>query len=316
MKITLLFPFLFLVAVALASCVPTGSVDLYGSANSARATANAALQQAQLQEMFLTGTAQAPIVHITETAAALVVQEAQAQSTSAAGIQTQAAGWTVTAQWWTPTPNATGTAGFAQLKLQQTQAANQAARDMLQLEREQYTNNFWAILPGISFAIVAGVLIMGVIWVSRRERYKPAKVDARGNLLPMIDFVDGTITDPDRMPNYRGSMSNDLLAHVLAWWFQNKLGMPPLLPEVTAKRQDEMNQRDQLVDLASRGLPESGPAKKEMKKLAGQEMAKQLSVTNLESRFKILDGSTSDLAVIDGEIIQVLDHEWKEAEKR
>lgn len=311
-----LFILLFLLVAVLASCVPASSQDLYSSANSARTTANAALQQAQIQEMFLTATAEAPIIRITETAAALVVQEAQAQSTSAAGIQTQAAGWTVTAQWWTPTPNATATAGFAQLNLQQTQAANQSARDMLQLEREKYTNNFWAILPGISFAIVAGVLIMGVIWISRRERYKPMKVDARGNLLPMIDFVEGTITDPDRMPNYRGSMSNEVLVRMLTWWMEKKFGMPPLLPEITAKRQDEMNQRDQLLDLASRGLPEPGAAKKEAKKLAGQEMAKQLSISNLQGRYQVLDGSTNNLEVIDGQIIQVLDQEWKEAEKK
>jgi hypothetical protein len=315
MNIKWLFLFVILWA-ALASCVPAGSADLYGSANSNQLTANAALLLAQYQRDALTATAQAPIIRITETAAALVVQAAQAQGTTTAGAQTREASFTQTAQWWTPTPNATSTAAFALLSAQQTQVANQAIRDNLQLEREQYTNNFWAILPGISFAIVAGVLIMGVIWMARRERYKPAQVDARGNLLPMIDFVEGTITDPDRMPNYRGSMSNDVLARVLTWWIEQKLGIPPLLPEVTAKRQDEMNQRDQLLDLASRGLPESGSSKKEIKRLAGQEMAKQLSETNLQSRFKILDGTTSNLDVIDGQIIQVLDQEWKEAEKK
>lgn len=312
MKIKLLLPLALLLVLTIASCAPAGSQDLYGSANSNQLTANAALLLAQYQRDALTASAQAPIVHITETAAALVVQAAQAQSTNAAAIQTQAGGWTQTAQWWTPTPNATGTAGFALLAAQQTQVANQAIRDNLQLEREQYTNNFWAILPGISFAIVAGVLIMGVIWVARRERYKPAKVDARGNLLPMFDFVEGTITDPDRMPNYRGNMHEGLWEQ----WLRQKLNLPPLLPEVTSKRQDEMTQRDQLVDLASRGLPEPGSSKREVKKLAGQEMMKQLSVSNLQSRYKILDGSTNNLDVIDGEIIQVLDSEWKEAEKK
>jgi hypothetical protein len=85
---------------------------------------------------------------------------------------------------------------------------------------------------------------------------------------------------------------------------------------VTAKRQDEMTQRDQLLDLASRGVPEPGTAKKEVKKLAGQEMMKQLSVSNLQSRYKILDSSANGLEVIDGQIIQVLDTDWKEAEKK
>jgi hypothetical protein len=296
----------------LAACVPAASTDLYGSANSNQLTANAALLLAQYQRDALTATAQAPIVHITETAAALVVQEAQAQSTNAAAIQTQAGGWTQTAQWWTPTPNATSTAAFALLNAQSTQMANQAVRDNLQLEREKYTNNFWAILPGITYAILAGILIIGVMLIVRSRRYQPAKVDARGNVLPLLDVVEGTFTDIDRSPNFRGGLNESLLKQ----WMRKKLDLPLLLPEVTAKRQDETTQRDQLLDLASRGLPQLSAGQKEVKKLAGQEMTKQLSDTNLESRFKILDGTASNLEVIDTEIINVLDHEWTEAEKK
>jgi len=58
-------------------------------------------------------------------------------------------------------------------------------------------------------------------------------------------------------------------------------------------------------------LPGGNGQRSAQKRLAGQEMMKQLSDSNLESRFKILD-DTSNLDVIDAEIIQALDAEWKE----
>ena len=87
---------LLLLIFVIASCAPAvpwdqmpGS-DLYSSAQGSRMTADALMRQAAWQEQALTATAQAPIVRITETAAAITVQAAQAQSTSIAGAATQA----------------------------------------------------------------------------------------------------------------------------------------------------------------------------------------------------------------------------------
>lgn len=308
------FVFVIVSALALASCVPSGSMDLYGSANSNQMTANAALLLAQYQRDAMTATAQAPIVHITETAAAVTVQAAQAQSTSVAAAQTQMGGLTATAVWWTATPNLDSTATVAALNAQSTEIANRAIRDQLQLEREIKNNEWNRLVGGLALIFGAGLILILVNHYLRRQRYQTAKVDARGNVLPLLDIVEGSFTDMDRSPNFQGPISQETLARILAWWFKRKIGMPQL-PEVTAKRQDEMTQRDQLIDLASRGLPESGPAKREMKKLAAQEMTKQLSASSLQSRYKILDGSSNNLDVIDGEVIQVLDQDWKEAKK-
>ncbi len=50
-----------------------------------------------------------------------------------------------------------------------------------------------------------------------------------------------------------------------------------------------------------------------MKKLAGQQMMKQLTDSNLQSRFRILDGeSNPEIGEIDADVIQALDAEWKE----
>lgn len=298
--------------VFLASCV-SAPADLYGGASSSRMTAGAALQQAQWQEQMLTATAGAPIVHITETAAAMAIQATQAQSTSVAGVQTQMGAMTATAIWWTPTPNLDSTATVAALNSQSTAIANQAIRDNLQLAREQVMNEFWAKVPGYVFVIVVLLLLIGVMQFVRRNRYQAAKVDARGNVLPLLDIVEGSFTDMDRSPNHRGSVSNDVLVRVLTWWVEKKLGMPPQLPAVTTQRQDATTERDQMIDLATRGLPGSGPSdSKERQKLAGQQVMKQLTDSNLEKRFKVFDEGTSDLTVINGEVIEHLDRDWQE----
>jgi hypothetical protein len=72
-----------------------------------------------------------------------------------------------------------------------------------------------------------------------------------------------------------------------------------------------------MIDLATRGLPATSAEQKDMKKLAGQQMMKQLTDSNLQSRFRILDGeSNPEISEIDADIIQALDAEWKEAEKQ
>jgi len=320
-KILILILLLFGVA-AFAACVPAVPYDqmpggdLYTGANGNRMTANAALQQAQWQEQALTATAGAPIMHITETVAAMAIQQQYWTVTAQSIQETQVAAATQTASYWTPTPNATSTAAFALLNAQGTQMANQAIEDDLRLERQKAINDFQGKLPGYAFFIVVLSLAIVLMWTSRWQRYQPAKVDARGNVVPLLDIVQGSFTDIDRSPNYRGSISNDVLARMLAFWVEKKFGVPPQLPAVTAVRQDATTERDQMIDLATRGLPASASETKQQKQLAGQAMMKQLSASNLENRYKVLDGDTSDLNVINGDIITVLDQDWKEIETK
>jgi len=307
----------FLVLVSCTPLVPMPDNDLYSSSQSSRATAQALLDRAQMQERALTATSQAPIIRITETAAAISVQSTQAEGTNVASIQTQGASWTQTAQWWTPTPNATSTAVFALLNAQGTQMANTLERDRLALERDQMMNDFNAKVVAYSWVIVVLVAAWLIMMITRRWRYQTVKVDARGNVLPILDIVDGVVTDSDRNPNYKGSVSKDILVRFLELMLEKKYGLKPALPLITAARQDATTERDQMIDLASRGLPGTvGSENKEQKKLAGQQMMKQLTDSNLQSRFKVLDGSTSDLAVIDGVVIDELDNAWKDADKK
>jgi hypothetical protein len=277
-----------------------------------KATADAALQQAYYQSQFLTATAEAPIIRITETAAGMIYQQQMWTATAQSVQSTETAAMTQTAMSWTSTPNATITAVFVMAAAEATQIANNTERDKLELERQRDNNDFKAKLPTYSFVIVILVLAIILMFVSRRERYRPIPVDARGNPLPMLDVVEGTATDVDRNPNYRSDLRDGLLKQ----WLRRRLDLPPLLPEITAKRQDETTQRDQLLDLGTRGLPGGNQNQSSSKRLAGQEMMKQLSDSNLQSRFRILDEETSQLNAVNGEVIQVLDQDWKEVNEK
>jgi hypothetical protein len=230
-----------LLLLMLAGCATPPTGDLFTGAQSSRATADAANQLAYFQEQFLTASAQAPIIDITSTAAAFAMEQSYAQATSAAGAQTQIAAMTVTAQSWTPTPNAESTAMFLALNAQSTQTA-------LSLQRQEISNQFNAIRDGV--ILIFGLLAVSVLLMLfvRRERNKPATVDERGRIIPIIDTVHGTVVDIERMPNYRGTMIESLLEQ----WLRKRFDLPPLLPEITAERQDQVTARAQLVDLATR----------------------------------------------------------------
>lgn len=297
----------------LSSCVPAGGAttpDLFMQAQSARSTADAAQDLAQFQGEQLTATAEAPIMRITETAAGLIVQQTQGSidKTSTAALWT-ATNTPIPTITLTATPNATSTKMFVVLAAESTQIANNVERDNLDLEKKRISNDFFATVSGLSWAFLALVGILLLMVAVRLKRYQPAQVDARGNVLPLIDVVEGTITDTDSNPNYRGDTRDNMIKQ----WLRLKLNLPPLLPEVTAERQDAVKQRDQLTDMATRGLPHD-PTQRERKKLAGQEAMKQLGAPTMQSRFKILDGENSNLEVIDGEIIKELDQAWKETE--
>jgi PBP1b-binding outer membrane lipoprotein LpoB len=317
MKTSRFFIVLF-IALLLSACAEssryntpqaTQTPDIYVEAVQIRATADAANDEAVLREQFLTATAQAPIIQITQTAAAVSVGSTQ-----------QAVGMTATAAYFTPTPiptstpmptstpNFTATVGAAQASAVGTQIANNTARDGLQLEREKALNAFYATLPVLTFVIAVGVLFLALVWVARRERYRSVSVDARGAPIPLIDVVDGTVMSIDRSPNHRAEIGENLARQ----WLREKLGLQPLLPAVTAERQDRTTERDQMVALATRGLPGQNQAGR---KVVDQAVtAQHRPDLNLQGRFRVLEGGGEHLSILDDQIVQVLDADWRKVD--
>jgi hypothetical protein len=265
------FVVLFLLVLAVGSCAPLvpynqmPGQDLYGGANSSRMTANAALQQAQWMDQAMTATAAAPVGQMTATGAALAVQATQAAATTTAGVATQAAAMTSTAVWWTPTPNMTGTLDALAIEAAQTQTT-------LNLQQAQANNDFKAHVQEYAFFVVVLLIAGTFMLVARKQRFQFGKTDERGNLLPVLDIVDGTVTDVDRNPNFKGNMKNDWLVRLAAHWFEKKTGARLMLPEVTEKRQDAVTLRDQMIDLATRGLPQQSSRSEDARKAKAGEM--------------------------------------------
>src|SRR5690242_1119882 len=119
----LLILLLFLFLLAIASCAPAVPYDQMPGSSNYRATADAALNQAQWQEAAQSATAQAPIVRITETAAALAMQQQLWTATAQSVQETQIAAATGTAN------SINITATVAQLNAQSTAISNSAMRD-------------------------------------------------------------------------------------------------------------------------------------------------------------------------------------------
>ena len=300
--------FPYLLVFLLAACVPVQSnttPDLYYEAQKAQATSAALQSDAEFYGRMLTGTAEAPIIHITQTAAAWQMEATSAVSTSQAMYtatqQANEFAGTATAQSWT----ATAVENAAQVQkagqeAEQTAIANVSARDGLALERQQNTNKFWQAMPIIVFFAVLTLSIAGVFMILKRAQYVPGQVDARGNALPLLDVIEGTITDIDRAPTGQTSTSRKEIK---------------LLPKFTPEQHLGVTQNDQMIDLATRGLPLQ-KSNEPQKRIAAQTMANSVTAGNLQNRFKLLDsGEQPPIELLDPEIVNVLEADWKEADK-
>ena len=271
--------------------------DLYSQAQQAEWAAERAQREAEMLHSAMTATAGAPILQITEQAAALELQRQRDGMTATAYHSTLEASWT-------PTPNVTSTYVMAVAIAQQTQIASDQTRNLLELERQQNSNRFKALLPGLTFAFLAVVAIWVIMTITRRERMRVVPRDARGDAPLLLDVVDGVTTDIDASPNYQTGT--------------RRLKKPeddpvPQLPTVTAERQDKVKGNDQLLDLATRGLPGQGGKPEERKQLAAEAAMRQLPAG--AERFKVLGpGEKPPASVVDDETIEILDAQWKEVE--
>lgn len=230
----------------LAGCAPTATqqMDIYG-------TAIVAQQQVQVSGLMLTGTAQAPIVHITETSAAFEMEQVRAAATDAAAIRTATAAIEQTKASWTPTPvptstpNATSTIVAAQVIAIQTKINQET-------QRREITNTFWAlILPIFLLCILLVVAFIGISY-ARQTRRKVHKSDVPGDKPLIEDTITGEIVDQDANPNYSTGKNKSLLEQMFEQWLEKEFGFRPQLPAVTAERQDAVKEKDQTIDLRSR----------------------------------------------------------------
>ena len=227
------FAFVLFLLILLTGCAaPTATAfDPNLSAARARLTAQAENSQAELYELMATGTAQAPIIDITETAAGLIAVQTQGSIDK-----------TETAVLWTPTPspiptvtpsptrNATMTLVFEEVELIQ-------AQNDLQIEREEMTNTARAV---VWYVLAAVILMVGILYAYvhiRRLSFVPIPENEQGRSQAMLNVIDATASDIERSTNGTVGVNRNFLKQ---------------LPAITAERQDEVTARSQMVDMATR----------------------------------------------------------------
>ncbi len=224
-----------LLATATASerIAQTQAADLYATQVAAQSTSTAAAEQliatrqaqatATAQAWMLTGwTATAEAAHATSTAQAQATATAQARWVTSLTVTADAAHSTATAQ--------------AQATLDQfTTRSLQRAE-----EREKLVNNLVALTPYLAAALVFLVILWLLIKVIPvfQERLRDRAPDAAGRY-PLIADGHGNVYDPDRNP-----------------YPLIQMGPAPSIPLLTqTPLQPATTERDQSIDLATRGFP-------------------------------------------------------------
>lgn len=175
--------------------------------------------------------------------------EAQLTSTAQAWAMQQEY-WTATAASWTPTPSLTpvptATPSITPTPtvdvtatMVMVNAQAEMTRVALETERESNTNKAKAWLPYFVAIIALGLALFFGYVGARKMAMMPTPVhEGTGKPLPMINVIDGVVSDIDRAANGMAVMSR---RYVMA------------LPAITADRQAEVTNRSQLVDMRSRG---------------------------------------------------------------
>jgi hypothetical protein len=225
--------FFFILFLILSACTtPTaGGFDPNLAAAQAQLTEDAAAQNRLLFGVMATGTAQAPIIAITQTAAGLIVQQTQSSVNSTA----TAAQWTQTAtpvpsMTPSPTPNATMTVVFANVYAIQTQTANKT-------ERDNQVNYMKALSPYVVGLLLVIVGLMYALVHVKRLAHVQQESDEHGKTKPVLNVVEGIWSDGERSTNGVVQLTSNFIKS---------------LPGITAERQDKVTERSQMVDMAAR----------------------------------------------------------------
>ena len=229
---------LLTVLIFLVGCTPAGgsmpaagNFDPNLSSVQLQLTADSAQAQAEIYSIMATGTAQAPIIHITETAAQMIVVQTQI---SVDGTST-ALQWTPTSS---PTPTITSTSTpDLTATLNSAQSIADVRNIQLETERKERINLLKAY---VGYAILGLLSILGVISAYvflKRFSFSRVGVDEFGKPLPVINYIEGVLTDLDKATNGTVGVTQKFLAQ---------------LPTITADRQDVVTASSHLIDMNTR----------------------------------------------------------------
>jgi hypothetical protein len=234
-----------------------GNIQAQGTLEAMQATS-------QVISANLTATAYAPTQHVAETATERAWTMAGWTATASVQQTAISSSGTATQQSWQATTtqramDITATSDIAAASAHATAMYGEAVSVELAVERERMMNKVSAVAPWAGLIIIfVFVLVMAYRWA----KVRPVQRDARGDA-PLL-VIDGKVYDADRNPYPLVDMS----------------GKKPQIPALTPPElQMPTTARDQMVDLASRGLPGQGHPQRQAiaQKMAAQNALPQPS---------------------------------------
>jgi len=248
------FPILvFLALVFLAACssapvlqdvVFTDSPDPlqpYMDANASKGTAVAAVATAEYFSLQLTATVETRNQIGTQQAAsanALATERAWNATSTADSILATGTASAVAQQaiWTQRAMDITATADSAAVQAFATEQYAQARNNELSIQRREMMNSVAAVVP---WGVGVGTLVIALLVFVRWSRVRIIQRDPRGDAPLLLNVVDGVAYDFDRHPASTGGLQREDIK---------------LLPKFSASDHTQTAERDQTLDLATRGF--------------------------------------------------------------
>jgi hypothetical protein len=227
-------------------------IQAYVDANASKGTAVAAIATAEYFSIQLTATVetrnqvatqQEYSLQATQQAANILATECAWNATSTADSVQSAVIATGTASavaqqaiWIQRAMDITATADTASVQAYATQQYRIARNEELALQRKELMNKVAAVFP---WSIGVGTFVVLVIVFIRWSRVRVIQRDPRGDAPLLLNVVDGVAYDFDRHPTSTGGLKREDIK---------------LLPKFSASDHTQTTARDQMLDLATRGL--------------------------------------------------------------
>jgi hypothetical protein len=202
--------------------------------NQLTATVEARNQTATQQVVVIQSTQQAGNIQSTERAWNATTTADSIQSTSIAMSTASAAAQQ--AIWTQRAVDITATADIAAVQAYATEQYSIARTQELTLERETMVNQVRAVVPWAMFVITFVIL---AFFFRRWTRVRVIQRDSRGDAPLLLDVVDGVAYDADRNPASTEGLEREDLKR---------------LPQFSSRDHIQTTARDQMLDLATRGL--------------------------------------------------------------
>ena len=252
-------------------------IQAYVDANSSQGTAVAAVATAEYFSMQLTATVESRNQIGTQQA-----MQSQAQATERAWHATSTADSILAAGtasavaqqaiWTQRAMDVTATANSASVQAFATEQYARARSNELSIQRKEMMNSVAAVVP---WGVGVGTLVIALLVLVRWSRVRIIQRDQRGDSPLLLNVVDGVAYDFDRHPTSTGGLQRQDIK---------------LLPKFSASDHTQTTERDQMLDLATRGFP-NAPRRRPASLEPLRNSAPQLSssVPNSTPQIQVID---------------------------